>query len=156
MLDTFRMQATIDAEPLVATPTPLPTTPGPSPTPLPPTDTPEPTNTPLPTPTPWFFFDGENDDISQWSFYGGDAKPIDESLVLVGNPIAIALTGSREWNNYALEARVKLLEGDDFGLLVGATEECNYYIVQYWRGEWQIRAHMMVLAVQLVHHSLKK
>lgn len=128
--DTAATYVAQTAEAVTETPLPPTPTPPPTNTPLPPTETP----TPTPTPVPFaelvnlgmtegevlFEDDFESGNAAQWSPYWGVWQVVDEDGV-EGNKVFYGKSGeiitpiwaSREWTNYQLDTRMRILDLPD-------------------------------------------
>jgi hypothetical protein len=137
---------TLPSETSPPTTAPLPTSTLSTTTFTPPTDQPilPPTGTSpevtLPEPDePWFElpfrldFDVRN--LDKWSIFGSEAKISSGNLELFGRNVVVALIGLETWSNYSLRARVQLVSGGDFGILVGAKDTCSLYQMQFLYGK---------------------
>ncbi len=91
------------------------------------------TQLPSPTLTPerLLLEDFSDNNMQGWSVFGNQAKSTDGMLVLIGEPLVVALIGADNWTDYSLSAKVKLVAGGDFAILVGADESCSLYLMQF-------------------------
>jgi hypothetical protein len=80
----------------------------------------------------------DNGGLDGWSTFGGDAKILSGSLVLVTYDEAVTPVGLDTWSNYSLRARIKLVSGEDFGIIVGASDNCSLYQMQFVQGKLSV------------------
>jgi len=137
--DTISLQATlVELNKQQSTIVPnLPTVPLPPATkPILSTATINPSLTPTRTPSLGlpFLENFDSGSLQRWSAFGSEAKFLEGTFVLIGRPLVVALVGLESWHNYSFKARVKLVSGSDFGILVGADDTCSLYQMQFVSG----------------------
>jgi hypothetical protein len=81
----------------------------------------------------------DTSDARGWRVFGSQAKVVDGKYVVIGEPIVVTLAGSETWQDYSMQAKVKVVSGKgDFGTLVRAKDDTHLYQLQYDRGDLRL------------------